>query len=60
MAGAIERTVNELEGAFSFVVLYEDSIYAVRDQWGFRPLVLDGTSMDTAWPPNPAPWTFWA
>ena len=40
MAGAIERTVNELEGAFSFVVLYEDSIYAVRDQWGFRPLVL--------------------
>ena len=22
------------------MVLYEDSIYAVRDQWGFRPLVL--------------------
>lgn len=40
MGGAIERTVDELAGAYSFVVLYENSLYAARDRWGFRPLVL--------------------
>ncbi len=40
MGGAIERAVDELAGAYSFVVLYENSVYAARDRWGFRPLVL--------------------
>lgn len=40
MEGAIERTIAELRGAYSFVVLYRDSVYAVRDRYGFRPLVL--------------------
>ena len=30
----------ELEGAFSFVILTKDSLVAVRDSKGFRPLVL--------------------
>ena len=32
------KTARRLEGAFSFLVLDEDSIYAVRDRHGLRPL----------------------
>lgn len=39
MVGAIERAMEELEGAYSFVVMVDDTIYAVRDPYGFRPLI---------------------
>ena len=34
------KALSKLEGAFSFVILTEDSLIAARDPWGFRPLVL--------------------
>ncbi|WP_279070665.1 amidophosphoribosyltransferase [Faecalicoccus pleomorphus] len=34
----VMKTARRLEGAFSFLVLDEDSIYAVRDRHGLRPL----------------------
>lgn len=37
---ALIESVKKLEGAYSFVFLYENSIIAVRDPWGFRPLVI--------------------
>jgi amidophosphoribosyltransferase len=37
---ALEDTLCELRGAFSFVLLFEDRIEAARDPWGWRPLVL--------------------
>ncbi|WP_022670026.1 amidophosphoribosyltransferase [Hippea alviniae] len=38
-----ERLVEALsmiKGAFSLVIMREDELYAVRDPWGFRPLVM--------------------
>ena len=32
------KTANRIEGAFSFLVMNEDTIYAVRDRHGLRPL----------------------
>lgn len=32
--------VSQMEGAFSFVIASKDTLIAVRDPWGFRPLVL--------------------
>ena len=43
--GAIERAMEDLEGAYSFLVMAGDMIYAVRDPYGFRPLVV-GSSPD--------------
>lgn len=37
---ALKDSVRKLEGAFSCVVLSHDKMVAVRDPWGFRPLVL--------------------
>ena len=34
------KACSQLEGAYSFVLLTEDSLIAVRDPMGFRPLVL--------------------
>ena len=34
------KSLLQLEGAFSFVILTKDSLIAVRDSMGFRPLVL--------------------
>lgn len=34
----VERALNELKGAFSFLLMTKDSVMAVRDQMGFRPL----------------------
>lgn len=34
----IASCMREWQGAFSFVVLTRDSVYAARDPWGFRPL----------------------
>lgn len=34
----VMQTANRIEGAFSFLVMNEDTIYAVRDRHGLRPL----------------------
>lgn len=38
------HALQHLQGAYSLVVLYADRIEAVRDPWGFRPLVLGRTA----------------
>ncbi len=45
MIGAIERAMEDLEGAYSFLVMGGNTIYAVRDPYGFRPLAV-GSSPD--------------
>jgi len=40
MVGAIERAMEDLQGAYSFLVMAGDVIYAVRDPYGFRPLAV--------------------
>jgi amidophosphoribosyltransferase len=37
---AVKSVLPQLEGAFSFVFLSQDSLVAARDRYGFRPLVL--------------------
>lgn len=37
---ALQESVQRIEGAYSFVILNNESMVAVRDPWGFRPLVL--------------------
>lgn len=37
---SLKDAVRRLEGAFSLVVLAHDKLVAIRDPWGFRPLVL--------------------
>lgn len=37
---AVTETVRQLEGAFSLVIMREDTIIALRDRHGFRPLAL--------------------
>lgn len=39
-AGALEDSLQQVDGAYSLVLLHGDSVYAVRDPRGFRPLVL--------------------
>jgi amidophosphoribosyltransferase len=34
----LERALNDLEGAFSFLLMTKDSVMAARDRYGFRPL----------------------
>jgi amidophosphoribosyltransferase len=36
----IDDAVTHLEGAFSMVIAVGQTLYAIRDPWGFRPLVL--------------------
>src|SRR5271165_4654024 len=40
LAGALADALNQVEGAYSLVVLTRDEMYAIRDPRGFRPLVL--------------------
>lgn len=40
LVGAITETFNEIEGAYSMLFLTKDSMIAVRDPRGFRPLCL--------------------
>ena len=35
---ALTQALSQIEGAFSIVLLTRDSLYAIRDPWGFRPL----------------------
>ena len=37
---SLQKSLKQIEGAYNFVILNQDSVYAVRDPWGFRPLVL--------------------
>ena len=40
LQGALADALNQVEGAYSLVVLTRDDLYAVRDPHGFRPLAL--------------------
>lgn len=40
LSGALGDALNQVEGAYSLLVLTHDELYAVRDPRGFRPLVL--------------------
>jgi len=37
---ALVETLHKLEGAYSLVLIHEDSLFAVRDPHGFRPLYI--------------------
>ncbi|MBT5987861.1 MAG: amidophosphoribosyltransferase [Elusimicrobiaceae bacterium] len=37
---AIEKSLKKVEGAYSLLIVYENKLIAVRDPYGFRPLVL--------------------
>ncbi len=51
-SGKLLPIMNRLEGAFSFVIMINDAIYAMRDPHGFRPLCLgklpDGSHIVTS------------
>jgi amidophosphoribosyltransferase len=36
----IKHAMKKWRGAYSLVILTHDSVYAVRDPWGFRPLCI--------------------
>jgi amidophosphoribosyltransferase len=40
LSGALGDALNQVEGAYSLVMLTQDELYAVRDPRGFRPLSL--------------------
>jgi amidophosphoribosyltransferase len=40
LAGAIADALNQVEGAYSLLILTRDEIFAIRDPRGFRPLAL--------------------
>jgi amidophosphoribosyltransferase len=51
-SAALGDTLNQVEGAYSLVLLTPDELYAVRDPRGFRPLVLGkvpGVDGNDAW-----------
>ncbi len=37
---ALRECLGRLEGAYSFLIMHGDALYAVRDPFGFRPLVI--------------------
>jgi amidophosphoribosyltransferase len=47
LPGALADALNQVEGAYSLLVLTRDELYAIRDPRGFRPLVLG--RIDGAW-----------
>ena len=40
LAGAIADALNQVEGAYSLLILTRDEVFAIRDPRGFRPLIL--------------------
>jgi amidophosphoribosyltransferase len=40
LPGALADALNQVEGAYSLVLLARDEMYAIRDPRGFRPLIL--------------------
>jgi amidophosphoribosyltransferase len=47
LSGALADALNQVEGAYSLLVLTRDEMYALRDPRGFRPLALG--KLDGAW-----------
>src|SRR5690349_24307561 len=47
LSGALGDALNQVEGAYSLLVLTQDELYAVRDPRGFRPLVLGRLPMSS-------------
>ncbi|HVB57390.1 MAG TPA: amidophosphoribosyltransferase [Candidatus Acidoferrales bacterium] len=47
LVGALADALNQVEGAYSLLLLTRDEMYAIRDPRGFRPLVLG--RIDGAW-----------
>ena len=47
ISGALADALNQVEGAYSLLVLTRDEMYALRDPRGFRPLALG--QLDGAW-----------
>lgn len=47
---AIRKTVLELKGAFSTLLIYKDRMYAFRDPHGYRPMVMGHLSSDGTGP----------
>ena len=47
LSSALADALNQVEGAYSLLVLTPDEMYAIRDPRGFRPLVLG--KLDGAW-----------
>jgi amidophosphoribosyltransferase len=47
LSGAIADALNQVEGAYSLVMLTRDELYAIRDPRGFRPLNLG--RLDGSW-----------
>jgi amidophosphoribosyltransferase len=47
LSGALADALNQVEGAYSLLVLTRDELYAIRDPRGFRPLALG--QLDGAW-----------
>lgn len=43
----VKEAVNQVKGAYSFLILNDDKLIAVRDPYGFRPLCLG--KMDSGW-----------
>lgn len=37
---ALIETLNKLQGAFTMLLIHEDTLYAIRDPLGFRPLMM--------------------
>ncbi len=36
----VKSALNKLQGAFAFLIMTENKIYAMRDRWGLRPLAI--------------------
>jgi amidophosphoribosyltransferase len=47
LPGAIADALNQVEGAYSLLLLTRDELYAIRDPRGFRPLCLG--RLESAW-----------
>ncbi len=47
LSGALADALNQVEGAYSLLVITRDEMYAMRDPRGFRPLALG--QLDGAW-----------
>jgi amidophosphoribosyltransferase len=47
LSGALADALNQVEGAYSLLILTRDEMYALRDPRGFRPLALG--KLDDAW-----------
>ncbi|AHC14762.1 amidophosphoribosyltransferase [Salinispira pacifica] len=44
---ALMHSLGRLKGAFSMVALHDDSLIAIRDPWGFRPLYIGWKNQKT-------------